>query len=55
MIINDKDITEKDFINIIKPFENNFKKYINIYNAKWFYLKGKVLLKYNARNCNHNI
>ena len=28
MIINDKDITEKDFINIIKPFENNFKKYM---------------------------
>ena len=28
MIINDKDITENDFINIIKPFENNFKKYM---------------------------
>ncbi len=28
MIINDTDITEKDFINIIKPFENNFKKYM---------------------------
>lgn len=28
MIINSEDITEKEFINIIRPFENNFKKYM---------------------------